>query len=174
MKPTIIIEQAPAWLEVTKTLVGFILAVVLFVVQEQVRTALSKNNARRYSVKELEHNTTVFKKLIQTAQRLKQEVALGSKQLYFDFEPSNILYKFTADAHSQGILFDRLTSQKIAKYNTDLSFFSQNLVTFVTGKINDYQDTKLQPSEIAQTFNWIEDRTGQTIETLESLLSSRQ
>ena len=166
---TTIIQQSNELSEVLNLMAGFVLALLLFYVQERLRSGIKRRQTKAYCLKEITYDITLFETLIETTNRVKQEIAVGNQTVYFDFSPSNVLYKFTADAHAEGILFDKLDAEEIAKYNSELSFFDQNLTNYISSKITEYQNGQLNAADMISTIQWVEDKAKETIKTLRSI-----
>ena len=170
---TIIVQQSIWWEETLKILAGFVLAVLLFILQDWWRAQRKEEKVKKYCLKEIEHNITVFEKCIETTNRLKQEISVGKTVVYFDFQPENILYIFTKNAHSLGLLFDSLSSQEIARLNTEVfSFFGkQEFLTFVSGRISEYQNKAISAADLTDTFNFVENKAKEAINILKAARS---
>lgn len=150
-------------------LAGFILALVLFVLQDWWRARRQSKRVMKYCRKEIEHDIDVLEKCIDSTKRLRQEITENTKTIYFDFSAENILYKFTADAHALGLLFDELSSEEIAKLNADVFTFFGNITGYVSTRINEYQSDSITPSDMIATLKWVGDKADEAVKTLKAI-----
>ncbi len=126
--------------EIISGIIGFILALVLFHLQEKLKEHRKQNTLIKYLNRELKYNTILMDQWIKD---IKQNIYFlkWAKPIYTFTPQFNKFSKiFINKAFDSGIIYDLLDDGKIEFITIIMNYFSEEKQAAIKGFINNYKD----------------------------------
>lgn len=151
-------------------------AIFVLYLSEKLRKNGKKEEATNNFLKELEYLRDMIKKSKKSAEEMIERLSVGSTDLYFNHDSSNILSQASQTAYQEGLLYENLEPEQIAKFNSDvLSFFGNTnypVETHVREQVKKWQEGELKNDELYQALYWVKEKADEAIKLLKSIENS--
>lgn len=164
---------------ITGNVIGSFIAVcgaiaVLFL-SEWWRSRTLKNEKTNNFLRELEYLQTMLKECKNSVGQLIEMLSIGTTNLYFNYNSGNILTQASQQAYQEGLLYENLAPEQLARFNSEvLTFFGNNnfpIENHINDQIKKWQEGEISTEELYQTFVWLKDKADDAVKLLKKIES---